>query len=290
MVSSDCSSRRPWTPIGHLSALVVALLVISLPSRPASAQSSEYAIGPQDVLIITVWEHADLSGKFSVEADGTISFPLIGRTKVGGLTVQSAEQVLQKLLSDGYVRQPQVRIAVEQYRSQQIFVMGEVRSPGGYPFTGELTLLEALAKAGGATERAGSEVVLVRPADGAHTSGPVLPDAKGGASQVTRINLEELQRKGSVGAVELRPRDTIFVPKAETVFVFGHVARPGEYPIRSATTLLQALSLAGGVTDRGSTRRIQVVRIVDGRETKLDIKVHEIVQPGDTIIVRERFF
>ena len=72
--------------------------------------------------------------------------------------------------------------------------------------------------------------------------------------------------------------------------VLGHVARPGEYPIRTGTTLLQALSLAGGVTDRGSTSRVQVVRVVDGREKKLDIKLNERVYGGDTIIVRERFF
>ena len=72
---------------------------------------------------------ADLTGKFSVEGDGTVGFPLIGRTKVAGLTVQQAEQTLHKLLADGYVKQPQVSIAVEHYRSQQIFVMGEVKTP-----------------------------------------------------------------------------------------------------------------------------------------------------------------
>ena len=272
-----------------LFCVALTLAILCSPS-PIVAQPREYVIGAQDILVITVWEHPDLTGKFSVEGDGTIGFPLIGRTKVAGLTVQQAERTIHKLLTDGYVKQPQVSIAVEQYRSQQIFVMGEVKSPAGYPFTGELTLLEALARAGGVTERAGSEIVLVRPVKGAESSAPALPPSEGEAAGVTRIDLTELQRKGAVALMPLRPGDTIFVPVAETIFVFGQVAKPGEYPIRKGTTLLQALSLAGGVTDRGSTRRIKVIRIVDGKETDVGIKLNEVVQPGDTIVVKERFF
>jgi polysaccharide biosynthesis/export protein len=270
-------------------AVPILLLPFCLAVPRASAQSGEYVIGPQDVLTITVWDRAELSGKFPVEADGSISYPLIGRTTVGGLTVQRAEQALEKRLSDGYLKKPQVSIAVEQYRSQQIFVMGQVRTPGAYPFTGELTLLEALACAGGLTPEAGSEVILTRATD-ADVTGPVAADAPQGAAQVTRIDLADLQRAGVRSTLELRPGDTIFVAEAETVFISGQVARPGEYPVRPGTTLRQALALAGGVTDRGSTRRIQVIRAVDGRETELRLGLHEPVRPGDTIVVRERLF
>ena len=253
------------------------------------AQPAGYTIGRQDVLTVAVYEQPDLSGKFTVENDGTISLPLLGRTKVEGLTVQAAERTLQALLADGFVRKPQVTIVVEQYRSQQIFVMGEVKSPGGYPFTGTLTLLAALALAGGASEHAGAEVVLVRPASPADAARPILPTG-GESSQITRIDLTELQRTGAVGALALQAGDTIFIPRAETIFVFGQVSRPGEYPIRKGTTLLQALSLAGGLTDRGSTKRIKVRRTVDGRDTELSLKLQDLVRPGDTIVVKERFF
>ena len=273
---------------GTFQLLLLTLWLSGSLEARATSQPSEYAIGPQDVLTIVVWEHADLSGKFTVEKDGTISFPLIGRTKIAGLTVQVAEGALRKLLADGYVKQPQVSIVVEQFKSQQIFVMGEVKTPGGHPFTGELTLLEALARAGGATERAGSEVLFVRPAS-ANVSGPLSPESQGQA-QVTRIDLTDLQHKGSVAALGLRPGDTILVPKAETIFVFGQVAKPGEDPIKKGTTVVQALSLAGGLTERGSTRRMRVIRVAGGKETEIDIKLHDLVQPGDTLVVKERFF
>ena len=285
---SRLEHKRPTLRAAVRVALTLALLCPAV--TPLFAQSSDYVIGAQDVLVITVWEHPDLTGKFSVEGDGTIGFPLIGRTKVAGLTVQQAEQTIHKLLAEGYVKQPQVSIAVEHYRSQQIFVMGEVKSPAGYPFTGELTLLEALARAGGVTEKSGSEILVVRPAGGANVSGPALPPRDGESADVTRIDLTDLQNKGSVAALRLRPGDTIFVPKAETIFVFGQVTKPGEYPIKKGTTLLQALSLAGGLTERGSTRRLKVIRLTGGKETEIGIKLHDLVQPGDTIVVKERFF
>ena len=83
----------------------------------------------------------------------------------------------------------------------------------------------------------------------------------------------------------------IFVPRAESIYVFGQVKAPGAYPLQGKnTTVLQALSLAGGVTDRGSTSRIQIVRIVDGVKKEIKAKLTDVVRPGDTIVVRERFF
>jgi polysaccharide export outer membrane protein len=289
IISGACS-RPDAVSVRRLAWRVLFAVVAALLGSTAAAQPDEYVLGAQDVLTITVFDQPKLSGKFSVEADGTISFPLIGRTKVGGLTVQAAERSLQKILADGFVNKPQVSIAVEQYRSQQIFVMGQVRQPGSLPFTGGMTLLEALARAGGANESAGSEAVVVRPPEGGTVTGPLLPGESGDSSHVSRINLDELEGGGSPAAISLEPGDTIYVPKAPTVFVVGQVARPGEYRIRSRTTLRQALALAGGVTERGSTRRISVIRVLDGRETQLSIKEHETVQPGDTIVVKERLF
>src|SRR6266850_2225324 len=92
---------------------------------------TDYVVGSQDVLTITSYDQADLSGKFSIETDGTFTYPLIGRFRAGGLTLRQVEDGLKKRLVDGgYFVKPQVTVAVDTYRSQRIFVVGEVRAPG----------------------------------------------------------------------------------------------------------------------------------------------------------------
>ena len=252
-------------------------------------QSGNYVIGPQDVLTITVWDQADLSGKFTVEADGSFSFPLIGRIKAGGLTLRELETSLKKRLADGYFKNPQVSVAIETYRSQRVFVVGEVRNPGTYPLTGDMTLIEVLARAGSTTISASGEAVIVRPPTGNTTSGPVLPGQ--GESDVIKVDIKDLQSGVMSRNVALRDGDTIFVLRAESIYVFGQVKNPGAYALQQKdTSVLQALSLAGGVTDRGSTSRIKIVRIVDGKKVEVKAKLTDIVKPGDTIMVPERFF
>jgi polysaccharide export outer membrane protein len=109
-------------------------------------------------------------------------------------------------------------------------------------------------------------------------------------SNVIRVNLQTLQTGSLSENITLRAGDTIFIPRAESVFISGHVGRPGAYGVGKGMTVRQALALAGGVTDRGSTRRIQIVRKVDGKERTIDVDLQQLVQPGDTIVVRERFF
>jgi polysaccharide export outer membrane protein len=258
--------------------------------KPADLAKGSYVIGSHDVLLITVWDQADLSGKFTVEADGSFTFPLIGRIMASGLTLRALEGELRKRLADGYFKNPQVSVAVEQYRSQQIFVIGEVRAPGAYPLTGDMTLIEALARAGSTTADAGGEAVIVRAPAGQPVTAPLLPNQQD-SSEVIRVNIRDLQGGQLSQNVGLSDGDTIFIPRAETIYVFGQVKSPGAYPLKTRdTTVLQALSLAGGVTDRGSTGRIKIVRLVDGKKVELKAKLSDPVKPGDTIIVQERFF
>jgi polysaccharide biosynthesis/export protein len=275
-------------------AIVLAIAMVLMPLAQGQASSDQtkgnYVIGSQDVLSISVWDQPDLSGKFTVEADGSFTFPLIGRIMAGGLTLRDLESELRKRLADGYFKNPQVSVSIEQYRSQRIFVIGEVRSPGAYPLTGDMTLIEALARAGSTTMEAGGEAVIVRPPAGKAAIAPLLPNQED-ASEVVRVNIRDLQDGQRSQNIALQDGDTIFVPRAETIYVFGQVKNPGAYPLKSMdTTVLQALSLAGGVTDRGSTNRIKIVRIIDGKKVELKAKLGDPVKPGDTIIVRERFF
>ena len=105
------------------------------------------------------------------------------------------------------------------------------------------------------------------------------------------MDLRALQNGELGNNTPLRDGDTIFVPRAESIYVFGEVKNPGAYPLpQRSTTVLQALSLAGGVVDRGSTTRIRIVRIVNEEKSEIRVKLSDVVSPGDTIIVPERFF
>ena len=120
----------------------------------------------------------------------------------------------------------------------------------------------------------------------------MLPGQKDtGANESQRVNLRELQSGALSQNVALRDGDTIFVPRAESIYVFGQVKNPGAYALQSTeTTVLQALSLAGGVTDRGAANRIKIVRVVKGEKVEIKVKLTDPVLPGDTLIVPEKFF
>jgi polysaccharide export outer membrane protein len=272
-----------------LTSALVVWLVAAGATVPASAQITNYVVGPQDQLLITVWEEQALSGKFTVEADGSFSFPLIGRVQAGGLTLRGVEDALKSKLAPRYLRNPQVSVAVEQYRSQRIYVVGEVRNPGPYPLTGEMTLIEAMARAGSATPDASGEALIVRARPGEDLDGPVLPDQKD-AAEVIRVNLADLQSGVLPRSVTLRDNDTVFVPRAELIYVFGQVRTPGAYQLKKGTTVLQALSIAGGVSDRGATGRIKIVRLAGEKKVDVKARLNDLVEAGDTIIVPERFF
>ncbi len=271
--------------IGVAAALMI---VGAFAAAPAAQPAADYVIGPPDVLTIQVFEQQDLAGKYTVESDGSLTFPLIGRIKAGGLTLRSFEDELKRQLADGYFKNPSVSVSVEQYRSQRVFVMGEVRQPGPVPLTGGMTLIEALARAGSTTSTASGEVAIVRTSQG-DVRGPVLPDQTGG-SEVFRASIRELEGGALSQNLELRDGDTVFVPRAETIYVFGQVRTPGAYGVQANMTVLQALSLAGGVTEHGASGRIRVVRSEDGAKKEIKVKLTDLVRPGDTVIVPERFF
>jgi len=275
--SMKCPSHR-------LLAFVIA--IVALPMFGVAQSQADYVIGSQDVLTIQVFDQADLGGRYTVEADGTFSFPLVGRVTAGGMTLRKFEAELKKKLADGYFRNPQVTVAVEQYRSQRVFVMGEVRNPGPVPLIGGMTLIEALARAGSTLPSSSGEVAIVR-AQGA--KGPTMPDPER-AAEIARASIRDLEAGSVRQNVELHDGDTIFVSRAESAYVFGQVKTPGAYAIQKDTTVLQALSLAGGVTENGAMNRIKIVRLVNGEKRELKVKLTDLVKAGDTIIVPEKYF
>ena len=270
-----------------LLSLLSAFFIIAGTSAQEPATGGDYTIGPQDVLKVLVFDEPQLSGTFRVDGDGSFQYPLVGRIKAGGMTSRELEASLVKQLENGYVRRAQVAIQIEQYRSRSIFVMGEVRTPGKYPLTGQMTMIEALAAAGSVTAGAGGEVLILKAAAAGAADRPASPDSTT-SSNVQRISLTDLQQGNLTLNVTLAEGDTVFVPKAQRFFVTGHVKSPGVFTFEQDLTVLQALSLAGGITEKGSNRRLKVVRIVGGKKVERGISLNEVIQPNDTIVVAQR--
>ena len=125
---------------------------------------ANYVIGPQDQISITVVDETDLTGKFRVDGDGMFTYPYLGRVPAAGLTLTELQMKLTTQLQNGYIRNPQVRVEMDVYKSQSVYVIGKVRSPGKIQMTGtQMTLLEALAMAGSPTADAANEVIVVHP-------------------------------------------------------------------------------------------------------------------------------
>jgi polysaccharide biosynthesis/export protein len=276
-----------------LLALLLGTLEQATAAQPAGQEttrplSHDYIVGAQDVLKVTVFGVAELTRDVTVDTDGTFDFPLIGRVKAAGLTVRAIETELKARLSKGFLVNPTVTVDVGAYRSQTVYVLGEVRDPGRKTLAGNASIMSAVAEAG-FTTNAGSYVIIShRPAGSGSTEGPVLPTDTG-AAQI-RVNRKDLEM-GRAMNVRLQDGDTIFVPKAETFFISGFVRSPGSFAIDGDLNVLQALALAGGATDQAAQNRITIDRVIDGKLTHVKItSLTDPVKPGDTIIVPRRFF
>jgi polysaccharide export outer membrane protein len=264
--------------------LIYLMLLLSATFQVAGRAQTDYMIGPQDVLTISVFGEPELSGKFTVEQDGTFTYPQLGRVKAGGLSLRGLEQELKKQLTPDFLRNPQVAVSIENYRSQRILILGEVRSPGEYQLNGEMTLLAGLARAGSLTSTAGREAVVVR------TPRRTQKTAEDPEPEVIKIDLADLQGGNMSLNIPLLDGDTVNVPKAQSVFVSGEVKAAGAYAVEPGMTVLQVLTLAGGLSDRGSDGRIKILRNVDGKQKEVKAKLSDVVQPGDTVVVPPRFF
>ena len=263
--------------------------------RPIVDEGLEYAIGAEDIVRVTVLGHEDLTQTIVVQPDGTFIYPLIGRVKAGDLTPKELERKITTLLAQGYVRNPQVTVSVQEYRSKTVFVVGEVSRPGSYSLSGRMTVLELLSKAG-PTSAAGVEVVIVRPKIA--VSGPLVPVDLTGAptgdstdqADLIRVNIRDIQMGQLDKNVLVRPNDTVFVTQAARIFVTGEVKTPGAITYWPGATVRKAINTAGGFSADAATGRLRVVREVDGKTKEMKIGLDDPVQPGDTIIVKAKLF
>jgi polysaccharide export outer membrane protein len=248
-------------------------------AKPVPAASASYVIGPQDQLFVTVSDEDELTGKFRVDGDGSIAYPYLGRIRVAGKSLTTLQGELTTLLANGYLKNPQVRVEVDQYKSRRVFVTGEVRAPNEYAMTGTMTLLQALAMAGSPTSSASNEVIVSRQDSGT-----------AGQPEIIRINRRDLELGTAGFDLMLQDGDIINVPMAQRFYISGAVRNPGYYVLDSGMTVQQAIALAGGLAERGSNRRISANRLVNGKLNDVSVGLDDKVQANDTINVPQRFF
>ncbi|MHB1023488.1 MAG: polysaccharide export protein EpsE [Acidobacteriaceae bacterium] len=246
---------------------------------PLQATAMDYQLGSGDIVHITVYDHPELLTDARVDEQGRISFPLIGGVPVAGKTAAAAQNLIADALEKGdFIKKPQVNLIVTEYRSKQVSVLGQVNKPGKYPLDSASTVSDLLALAGGTTLDGADEIILIRNQDG--------------KSQQFKIDTKSLFQDGRVDLNhQVKGGDVIFVPRAAVFYIYGEVQKPGAYRLPGNLNVMQALSLGGGITPRGTQRGIQIRRQdANGRPVKIQAALTDPVRENDVVYVKESLF
>jgi polysaccharide export outer membrane protein len=261
----------------------VAALLWCAVAAPAGAKEQSI-LGPRDILQINVYQQQDLTQEVRVGDDGMLNLPLVGPVKASGLTVEQLTKELTVRYRD-YIFKPEITIFVKEYHKREIevSVLGEVARPGLYKYPEGSSLLEVLSQVGGLTKESGERVVVFRPGRGGKN-----------AADAILVNAEELFSPAGMKSqnISLQDGDTVNVPRADQYFVFGEVNHPGSYKLEKGTvvTVLKAISLAGGFTDKASRKSIRITREEGDAKTELKADLDTPIRAQDIIIVPESFF
>lgn len=269
----------------HARGLVLVLWLLQAPlgwaaDAPAVDARHLVELGPGDSVSMEVYGQPDLRTTVSVADDGSISVPLIGRIKVAGLSSVDAAQRIETAMKDGqYLIDPHVTLTVMQSEGQRVSVLGEVRQPGRYAITSKTSVFDLLAQAGGVSNTSADVVYILR------------TDVNGVINRYP-INLKGFADQGhALPTVTLQSGDSLYVPRAQQFYIYGEVSKPEMYPIEPGMTVIEAIIRAGGVTPRGSERRVEIKRAgKDGKYVIVQAKPSDLVQPDDVIRVKESIF
>jgi len=237
-------------------------------------------LGAGDNVRITVFQYPDLTTETRVSPRGTITFPMVGEVKIGGLTPAGASNEIARQLKRGkFMLNPQVTVVMTQLRSRQVSVLGQVNKPGRYALEDSNTrLTDVLALAGGVSPVGADTVSIVLNRDG--------------KMQKMEIDVAEMVRTGDLSKnVEIENGDTVYVQRAPVFYIYGEVRRAGAYRFEDNMTVMQAISLGGGFTERANVRAFNIARrAANGKAQKLDASLNDRVLPDDVIYVNESWF
>ncbi len=260
-----------------MPALIIGVMLIF----PGAWAADDYKLGPGDIVKITVFDYPDLSTEERVSESGTISFPLLGKLAVGGLSTDGTRNLIASdLESQGFIKQAHVTVLVTKFESRQVSVIGEVNKPGKYPLEKASTIVDLLSMAGGVNAEGGDKAILIRPAK------------EGRKETKTDIDLYALFQGSESKHLDVRDGDIIYVPRAPVFYVYGEVQRPGKIRLEHNMTVTHAISAAGGLTPKGTENGIKLKRR-DGQGVMQpidDVDLDEQVKPDDILYVRESWF
>jgi polysaccharide export outer membrane protein len=255
----------------------VALLLITAQSIAAETADR---LGMGDTVRVTVFQYPDLTTETRVSPLGTITFPLVGEVKIGGLTPAGAGTEIAKQLKRGkFMLNPQVTVVMTELRSRQVSVLGQVNKPGRYALDGNSSkLTDILALAGGVSPVGADTVSLVL--------------NRGGKMEKLEIDVAAMVRTGDLSKnVDIQNGDTIYVHRAPVFYISGEVRRAGAYRFEENMTVMQAISLGGGFTERANERAFNINRRTpQGKMQRIDVGLSDPVQPDDVIHVKESWF
>ncbi|MGK5079742.1 polysaccharide export protein EpsE [Janthinobacterium sp. HLX7-2] len=260
----------------RLSMWCMALL---LTMSAGFAGAADVLLGAGDVLKISVYGSPDLALETRISETGEITFPLVGNVAMGGLSVSAAEKKLGGLLEGGgFLRKAQVNIIVTSLQSQQVSVLGQVNRPGRYPLEGKRSVMDILAMAGGIAGDGSETVNLIR--------------KRNGQSTKEEIDIVAMVRDANLNRdFDLAGNDVIYVERAPRFYIYGEVQRPGAFRLERSMTVLQALSVGGGLTARGTERAMRIKRRdADGKIEVITAKHDDLLQVDDVVYVQESLF
>jgi polysaccharide export outer membrane protein len=222
-----------------------------------SSSTSDYELGPGDVVSVTLWAHPELSGKHTIGPDGRIQIPFVKSLKISDMTADQASEFITRAVSDDYINSA-ATVQIEEYTDNQILVLGHVSQPGMMRFAGQPTLLEALARA------TGSSTTNTASSGGGTAAAPATRCAVfRGSDRMAWIDLRPLMRgQDTLLNIRLKRNDVLYVPDPsdQLVYVMGQVTKPGAYPLTPDMSFLEAIASAGGPTDAAAPGEIVLAR------------------------------
>ncbi len=239
-------------------------------SGAVNPADSGYILGPDDVVEVDVLGQPEFKTRARIRSDGMIALPFIGTVQVRGKTpITFATDVGAQLRAGGYYSNPIVTVEIASYASRYVVVLGEVVQPGLQPVDRAYRVSEIIARAGG-LKPSGADYIIVRREDGSELKLPFRQLAMGSEAD-----------DPVVGA-----GDKIYVPEAETFYIYGQINAPGVYGIQTGMTVRKALARGGGLTQAGSEKRVKIFR--NGEPVKVEMELP--IKSGDVIVVGERLF